>query len=238
LAYHTVPEQFTRDDPSNLGPWLSVNQTLAWVATRIGSFTEFVGYLETRDEDEHGAVYAHAIAENMSSLSDEGAQFLDECEAQETWPGGSIFAHSGRALLRHILVGKIAPSAFEKGVGRIMQQHEFAGLGRGQSAVDWLAVRPSPMFAVEEIFGAFPKLAKDTADAVGSPTVKAERDCRDWLIQQFAMDPLKRRSKKDFQAAAELSFARLSKRGFTRVWDSLSEKYGRNQPGSKGKSSQ
>lgn len=233
-----VRTEFCRSDPTNLGPWLSVNQALAWIVTRIASFTEDVGHQEARDLHEHHEAATHGIAEDMASQSPEGQDFLAECQALETWPGGSVFAHAGRALLKHILAGRITPTAKDGGGGHVMQAHEFAGLGRSRAAVEWLSVRPSPQFSANELMAVFPNPDNEPAGSNVRYTAKAERDCHRWLISEFANDPEKNRSKTDFRDAAQSMFSGLSGRGFHRVWAGLAEEHGRNKAGAKPKSSQ
>jgi len=68
-------------------------------------------------------------------------------------------------------------------------------------------------------------------------TTAGEQDCRKWLIQEFASDTDRRRSKKDFRDAALATFkGRLSERGFNhRVWPELARQYGRDGAGAKRK---
>jgi hypothetical protein len=230
--------EFNRADPANLGPWLSVNQALAWVATRVGSFTEFVGHLETRNDLEHRELTAQVNAEALAENSDEGRQFLKDYASIEMWPGGSVFAHAGRALLKQVLAGAITPSALEKGIGRKMERHEFAALGRQQTAYEWLDLRPAPMFDVRELTSTFPVPTRENPKSPGRSTARAERECATWLIEQFGADPAKARPKESFWGDAHIRFGgRLSRRGFTRVWDGLADEHGRNKAGAKPKSS-
>jgi hypothetical protein len=71
---------------------------------------------------------------------------------------------------------------------------------------------------------------------VTKPTVKAETDCKPWLIEQFASDPDKQLSKEHFYVRAKSAFPGLSKRAFLRVWGSVACEYGRDEPGAKRKS--
>jgi hypothetical protein len=66
-------------------------------------------------------------------------------------------------------------------------------------------------------------------------TVSGEEECRKWLVQEFASDPEKRRSKKEFRDAALIVFAgRLTERGFNlRVWPKLAQDDGRDLAGAK-----
>lgn len=69
---------------------------------------------------------------------------------------------------------------------------------------------------------------------IASSTAGAEKECRDWLIQEFAADPGERRAKLEFQAQALATFgSRLSKRGFLRAWNAVAPDAGRSKPGRK-----
>jgi hypothetical protein len=83
-----------------------------------------------------------------------------------------------------------------------------------------------------------PPADQQMAPAIEKSTTTGERDCREWLVQEFAADPDKRRSKADFRKAALAKFAgRLSERGFNlRVWPDLARQHGRDGAGAKRKS--
>ena len=74
--------------------------------------------------------------------------------------------------------------------------------------------------------------------AIEQSTTAGEQDCREWLANEFAADPKKRRSKRDFrEAALKVFVGRLSERGFNlRVWPELARKHGRDSAGAKRKS--
>lgn len=74
--------------------------------------------------------------------------------------------------------------------------------------------------------------------AIQHSTTTGERDCREWLAKEFAADPDKRRSKRNFREAALAAFSgRLSERGFNlRVWPELAREHGRDGAGAKRKS--
>lgn len=83
-----------------------------------------------------------------------------------------------------------------------------------------------------------PPADQQDAPAIEHSTTSGERDCREWLAKEFATDPDKRRSKKNFREAALAAFSgRLSERGFNlRVWPELASKHGRDGAGAKRKS--
>ena len=63
---------FTRNDPATIAPWWSLNQALAWIVTRIPSYVEYIGKLETEEPREHRPYIVQAICESQVAESDEG----------------------------------------------------------------------------------------------------------------------------------------------------------------------
>ena len=226
---------FTRDDPAAIAPWWTVNEALAWVATRIPSYIANVGDLERGGSGEIRPYIIQAICITDLAESDEGKAFM--LDRHINWPEGSILAHAGRDLLSKILAGEIAPMTRDGGQGRQMQREEFIGIGMEGTGTDWLRLKPKPLFSSAEIVAAFPVIspAPVAVDAVMvASTAGAENECRDWLGREFAADPDKQRTKADFQAAALGKFpGRLSVRGFIRAWDAVAPQSGRSKPGRK-----
>lgn len=72
------------------------------------------------------------------------------------------------------------------------------------------------------------------ANTESRSTVNGERECKVWLLSEFALDVDKKRSKKSFKEEALKQFAgRLSVRGFIRAWDTVAPQAGRSKPGRK-----
>lgn len=145
---------FTRDDPASIAPWWSVNQTLAWIATRIPAYVEHIGNLETHEPREDRPYIVHAICESQVAESDEGQAYMEA--RRDSWPAGSILAHAGRALLEKILTGEVHPMTRENGQGRQMRQEDFVGIGATETGGDWLDLDPQPLFASSEMRQQFP----------------------------------------------------------------------------------
>jgi hypothetical protein len=145
---------FRRDDPVTIAPWWSVNQALAWVATRIPSYVEYVGRLETDEPHEYRPHFVQAICDSQIAESDEGKAFM-ECR-RATWPTGTCIAHAGRALLEKILRSEVRPMTREGGKGREMRTEEFVGIGTRDTGEDWLELDPPPQFVSAELIRAFP----------------------------------------------------------------------------------
>lgn len=229
-----VGHSFNRDDPANIAPWWSINQALAWVATRIPSYVEYIGNLETDEPREHRPYIVHAICESQVAESDEGKAFMQTRRAG--WPEGTFLAHAGRDLLEKILAGGVRPMARQNGQGRQMRAEEFVGVGKRATGGDWLDLDPQPLFSSAEMIGTYPmsQIAPARPGKSISSTAGAESDCREWLIAAFGADPENKRAKSQFQADALSKFAgRLSRRGFLRAWDAVAPKAGRSKPGRK-----
>lgn len=214
-SYLRSDQSFNRDDPATIAPWWSVNQTLAWIATRIPSYVEHIGNAETSDSSAYRPYFTQAICESQVAESDEGKVFMADRRAN--WPTGSFLAHAGRALLENILIGLVRPMARESGKGRRMQPEEFVGIGAKETGGDWLDLKPQPLFSSAEVMRIFPveALLPMLAATCVTSMAGAENECREWLVEGFLADCEKRQSKKDFRDAALAAFpGRLTVRGF------------------------
>lgn len=162
-----VARAFTRDDPATIAPWWSVNQALAWIATRVPSYIEYIGGLETQEPLDYRPWAVQAICESQVAESDECKALMGSRRA--SWPAGSFLAHAGRALLEKILTGQVAPMTRDNGQGREMRREEFAGIGSKETGGDWLDLKPQPLFSSAEIMRAFP--ASEVEPGVGAGIV-------------------------------------------------------------------
>lgn len=150
---------FNRDDPANIAPWWSINQALAWVATRIPCYVEYIGNLETDEPREHRPYIVQAICESQVAESDEGKAFMATRRAG--WPDGTFLAHAGRDLLAKILAGEVRPMTRQNGQGRQMRIEEFVGIGARATGGDWLDLDPQPLFSSAEMMANFPQYVVD-----------------------------------------------------------------------------
>lgn len=113
-------------------------------------------------------------------------------------------------------------------------------LQEGWLSMTWPDGADEVRFLRRDILDHWPALPTDQQEALtfGHSTTTGEQKCREWLAEQFADDPDRRRSKKDFREAALTAFpGRLSERGFNlRVWPDLARDHGRDGAGAKRKS--
>ncbi len=185
LEHFRCGNKFTRDDPATITPWWSVNQALAWIVTRIPSYVEYVGNLETDEPSEHRPYFVQSICESYVAESDEGKAFMEAHCAN--WSTGTFLAHAGRDLLEKIQIGAVNPATTENGKGRPMAWHEFIGIGSSESAGDWLGLDPPPIFSSSEVTRAFssPSQCENSlknATPERAPAVKSGRAPDDDLI--------------------------------------------------------
>lgn len=113
-------------------------------------------------------------------------------------------------------------------------------LQEGWLSMTWPDGADEIRFLRRDILDRWPAPATETAVAKLSEhsTANGEQECKAWLIERFAADPEKLRSKKDFRTEALAQFSgRLSERGFNlRVWPELAKEHGRDGAGAKRKS--
>ncbi len=113
------------------------------------------------------------------------------------------------------------------------------GLQEGWLSMTWPDGADDVRFLRRDILDRWPARPVGSVEPAiaDQSTTAGEQACRKWLIEEFANDPDKRRSKKDFRDAALVAFkGRLSERGFNqRVWPELARQYGRDGAGAKRK---
>lgn len=113
-------------------------------------------------------------------------------------------------------------------------------LQEGWLSMTWPDGADEIRFLRRDILDRWPALppVQQDAPAIGHSTTTGERECREWLAKEFAADPDRRRSKKNFREAALAAFpGRMSERGFNlRVWPDLARDHGRDGAGAKRKS--
>ncbi|MCW3848173.1 hypothetical protein OF829_13080 [Sphingomonas sp. LB-2] len=114
------------------------------------------------------------------------------------------------------------------------------GLQEGWLSMTWPDGADEIRFLRRDILDRWPARPAEQgpAPSIEQSTAAGESGCREWLAEQFASDPEKRRSKGDFRRAAMAAFhGRVSERGFNlRVWPDLAREHGRDGAGAKKKS--
>lgn len=231
----SLPEEsFDPSAHAEISPWWTVLQAIAWVTTRSPAFVERVGQLEAHNEQEIAQFICSSmvlvyVSRNACACP---AKSLD---STNRWESCTCFRDAGRLILEQIRQGHLSPIQTVGGVSRTMAFHEFAGIGQRPSGADWHDLKPAPIFSSAEVIAAFPHEVPSGQSAITfTSTALAENECRDWLAEEFAADPDRRRTKPDFQSAALARFSgRLSKRGFIRAWDAVASDAGRSKPGRK-----
>lgn len=113
-------------------------------------------------------------------------------------------------------------------------------LQEGWISMTWPEGADDIRFLRSEIMEKWPAVAPSSeALPTARPSIASvERECERWLLEEFAIDPEKKRSKSDFRSAAMARFGSgLSERGFNqRVWPKLAREHGRDSAGAKRKS--
>lgn len=112
------------------------------------------------------------------------------------------------------------------------------GTYRAIPPVEWMSRELTPQVDLNPAYLQRDELLKFFPDGNKiKQTITAERECGQWLREQFAADPEERRSKGSFWEQARATFGgRLSKRAFDRMWGNVAPDYDRNRPGAKKKS--
>ena len=109
------------------------------------------------------------------------------------------------------------------------------GYWNGRQIIELTLLCSGFLFHTYSIQENFPDYSESSLKEGGTtPSVAAERDASKWLSGAFKNDPTNSRSKKSFENEALKKFkGRLSKRGFTRVWEKIASAEGRSTSGRK-----
>lgn len=225
----SLPE--AKQEPIWSFPW-----AMAWIATRdylalarIGNFRSAIGEDEPLATD--GVCKYNTKA--LGWLHCEIAYAHCKCGALKQF-GGEAFKHctcisvAWEELVR--FRGGLSPDTPELVFG--LQEHWIS--------MTWPEGADEIRFLRRDILDRWPAppLSEPEMPLLAYSTTTAEKECREWLAKEFAADPNRRRSKKDFREAALTVFrGRLSERGFNlRVWPELARQHGRDAAGAKRKS--
>ena len=236
LSHHWSVEALSLPETKQNPVW-TFPMTLTWIATRdflamarMPVFCQPVNGVEEAVADEgvwryatkalgwlHTELsFAHCTC---GALSDHGLESFKHC---------TCISVAWEELVRHMggLTSTIPELVFH--------------LQEGWISMTWPDGADDIRFLRSEIMEKWPAVAasSEILPNAQSSIASVERECVEWLLDQFANDPEKRRSKSDFRSAAMVQFGSgLSERGFNqRVWPKLAQEHGRDGAGAKRKS--
>jgi len=177
------------------------------------------------------ASYGKALVENAEI---EIQKFVFRLKSEDRLPGSPsslaidlLTTYAGNKSstfgLYNRMQGNLPLEAFNKCCDRAVRDFEILG----KTDASWRSLQGS-------LDGLVQKSVKDVA---AQSSVKAEEECRLWLVQQFELDPQRLRPKASFRTAALEKFeGRITERGFNhRVWPQLAAQHGRDASGAKPK---
>ena len=228
-------ERFSLPEAKQEPIW-SFPKAMAWIATRDYLALARMGvFRKPSNEDE--AVASDGVCryntEALGWLHTTIAFTKCKCEALENY---------GLAAHEHCTCISVAWEElvhFAGGLNKSTPELVF-NIQEGWLSMTWPDGADEVRFLRRDILERWPAKAENQVKSTSgiSSTVLAENECRDWLATQFANDPDKRKSKKDFRDSALSEFSgRLSERGFNlRVWPDLARNDGRDGAGAKKKS--
>lgn len=217
-------------------PIWSFPKAMAWIATRDYLALARMGYFR-RPEDEDEAVATEGVCKHNT-------QALGWLHTAITYLHCACGARGkfGFEAFKHCTCISVAWEElvrFNGGLSPDTPELMF-NLQEGWLSMTWPDGADEIRFLRRDILDRWPAPPADQRESPTSErsTTTGERDCRDWLAKEFAADPEKRRSKRDFREAALEAFPGcLSERGFNlRVWPELAREHGRDGAGAKRKS--
>lgn len=235
LSLHWSVREMSLPEAKQEPVW-SFPKAMAWIATRDYLALARMGYFRRpQDEDEAAAT------EGVCNYNTEALGWLHTAIAFSLCECGALSGF-GFAAYKHCTCISVAWEElvhFNGGLTPETPELVF-NLQEGWLSMTWPEGADQLRFLRRDILSQWPAR---TAPVLAAPTIErstagGERDCREWLTREFAGDPEKRRSKRDFRQAALATFAgRLTERGFNlRVWPELARHHGRDVAGAKRKS--
>ena len=226
---YSLPE--TKQDPV----W-SFPRAMAWIATRDYLALARIGFFR-RPENEDEAV----ATDGVCRYNTEALGWLHTAITYSNCECGAL-GEFGLAAYKHCTCISVAWEElvrFNGGLSPETPELVF-NIQEGWVSMTWPDGADGIRFLRRDVLDRWPPLSNDQPQALAleQSTAAGERDCREWLAKEFAADPEKRRSKRDFRDAALAVFpGRLSERGFNlRVWPELAREHGRDGAGAKRKS--
>lgn len=235
LEHHWSVHELSLPEAKQEPVW-SFIKAMAWIATRDYLALARMGYFR-RAEGEDEPVATDGVCryntQALGWLHTEIAYTRCECGALRDF---------GLAAIKHCTCISVAWEElvrFRGGLSSDTPELVF-NLQEGWLSMTWPEGADDIRFLRRDILDRWPALpaVQPEATAIGHSTTTGEQECREWLTKEFAADPDRRRSKKDFREAALAAFpGRLSERGFNlRVWPDLARDHGRDGAGAKRKS--
>lgn len=211
-------------------------KALAWIATRDYLSLARIGHFR-RPGNEDEAVAAEGVCkyntEALGWLHTDIAFTHCECGALREFGWGAFKHCTCISVAWEELV------RFNGGLSPDTPELVF-NLQEGWLSMTWPEGADGIRFLRRDILDRWPPMPVERREppTIEHSTAAGEQDCREWLAKEFAADPEKRRSKKDFRDAALSAFpGRLSERGFNlRAWPDLAREHGRDGAGAKRKS--
>lgn len=236
LSHHWSIERLILPETKQNPIW-TFPMALAWIATRdframarLPHFCQPVN--EVEEAAAEGGVWRYAT-KALGWLHTEISFVHCKCGALpeyrfESWRHCTCISVAWEELVRHM-----------GGLGSHVPELVF-NLQEGWLSMTWPDGADEIRFLRSEIMEKWPavELPSVALPAAQPSIASVERECQAWLLEQFANDPEKKRSKSDFRSAAIARFGfGLSERGFNqRVWPKLAQEHGRDGAGAKRKS--
>lgn len=213
----------------------SFPHAMAWIATRDYLALARLGVFYRSENDDELAIDGVCIHNSRALGWLQTAVAFAKCDC------GAFDTHRWQAT-KHCTCLSVAWEDLVKFSGGLTDQTPelVFSISEGWISMIWPEGADKLRFLRRDILDQWPASPPPSieAPACEHSTALGEQECRDWLIKEFASDPDKRSSKKDFRDAALTAFAgRLSERGFNlRVWPDLARENGRDGAGAKRKS--
>jgi len=154
------PEGFDFDASTDVAPWWSVVQMLAWVSTRSSSFVEYIGRYQSGGHFEIRPFVCLGILDVQVANRFCRCGSTDD-DPETAWENCTCVIRAGWTALEQIRLGSVKPMRAGGGGTQAMAFHEFVGIGQRAGGADWLDLKPSPIFSSAELIAVFPKPAAE-----------------------------------------------------------------------------
>ena len=216
-------------------PIWSFPQAMAWIATRDFLALARLGYFRRSENDDEVAEDGVCI-HNTKALG-----WLQTAVAFAKCSCGEFESYRWEAA-RHCTCLSMAWEELVRFSGGLTEQTPelVFSADEGWVSMTWPDGADGIRFIRRDILDRWPvpPAGALAMPAIEHSTAPGEQECREWLAKEFAADPEKRRSKREFREAALAAFpGRLSERGFNlRVWPDLAREHARDGAGAKKKS--